>query len=45
MLVLGDEACMNGLGKSLLKRLHGLYNDILDITENNPYTGSTFITW
>ena len=40
MLVLGDKARINGLGLSLLKRLHGLYNDIRDISSgDNPYTG------
>ena len=39
MLVLGDEARTNGLGKSLL---HGLYNDILDTSEENPYSGNMF---
>jgi len=41
MLVLGKEVCANGLGTSLLKRLHGVYNDTLDTSEDNPYTGNT----
>jgi len=39
MLVLGDKARANGLGASLLKRLHFLYNGILDSSGDNPYTG------
>ena len=36
-LVLGDKALKNGLGISLLQRLHDLYYSHL--TVNNPYTG------
>ena len=36
-LVLGDKALCNGLGKSLLQRLHELY--YFYITDDNPYTG------
>ena len=43
MLVLGNEACSNGLGTSLLKRLHGLYNGISGTSESNPYTGKKFM--
>ena len=43
MLVLGKEVRKNGLGTSLLKRLHEVYNDILDISEDNPYTGKKII--
>ena len=45
MLVLGNEACSNGLGTSLLKRLHDLYNDIFDTSESNPYTGKKFMLY
>ena len=37
MLVLGDKALDNGLGKSLLQRLHELYSSYLD--DDNPYNG------
>ena len=37
MLVLGDKALDNGLGKSLLQRLHDLYYSHL--SDDNPYTG------
>ena len=39
MLVLGNKVRFNGLGTSLLKRLHSLYNKILGSSESNPYTG------
>ena len=39
MLVLGDEALHNGLGESLLQRLHILYNELLKNSTENPYTG------
>jgi len=39
MLVLGEKAQSNGLGKSLLQRLHELYQQIVDSPIENPYTG------
>jgi len=44
MLVLGKEIRKHGLGTSLLKRLHGRYNDILGTSEDNPYTGNNVHT-
>ena len=39
MLVLGDNACDNGLGTSLLQRLHDHYKEIVHDPASNPYTG------
>ena len=39
MLVLGDKARANGLGTSLLQRLHELYGDILGSHKEHPYAG------
>jgi len=39
MLVLGSKVRFNGLGTSLLKRLHNLYNNLLGSSGSNPYTG------
>ena len=39
MLVLGEKARANGLGESLLLRLHNHYQQIFTSAENNPYTG------
>jgi len=39
MLVLGDKALHNGLGQSLLQRLHNLYNNLLKESTENPYAG------
>ena len=41
MLVLGDKAQDNGLGKSLLQRLHESYQDPIESSNDNPYTGSS----
>ena len=39
MLVLGDKALHNGLGQSLLQRLHILYDKLLQNSATNPYYG------
>ena len=39
MLVLGDKARANGLGTSLLQRLHKHYDKVLGDRKSNPYAG------
>ena len=43
MLVLGEKALDNGLGRSLLQRLHVLYNELIEDSAENPYTGKKFV--
>ena len=45
MLVLGEKAHANGLGESLLLRLHNHYQCIFAGADNNPYTGQNEIMY
>ena len=44
-LVLGEEAMKNGLGQSLLKRLHTLYQSKEYSTGAEMYTASLLTNW